>query len=75
MILLRILCIEKGSLSTWLKLPIAGARILAFNCGKVRGIIPLKFLKLFQNLMRCDLCLQDFFKQAFSTNLDMEIFE
>lgn len=63
-----VLCVQKGTLSTRLKPPTAGARILAIDGSGVRGVIPLEFLGLLQDLMGFDLHLQDFFKQAFGTS-------
>lgn len=69
-----ILCVKKVSLSTRLKPPTAGARILTIDGGGIRGVIPLEFLRLLQDLLGFDLCLQDFFEQAFGTSSGMEKF-
>ena len=36
--------------------------------GGVRGVVPLEFLGLLQELLGPELCLQDFFEQAFGTS-------
>ena len=62
------LCGTKGRLVVKLKPSTAGARILTIDGGGVRGVVPLEFLRLLQNLLEPQLPLQDLFEQAFGTS-------
>lgn len=63
-----ILCQTKGKLLARLKPPTAGSRILSIDGGGVRGVIPLEFLGLLQDILEPQLPVQDLFEQAFGTS-------
>lgn len=63
-----ILCQTKGRLVAKLKPPTAGARILSVDGGGVRGVVPLEFLGLLQDLLDPGLPVQDLFELAFGTS-------
>ncbi|KAL6716956.1 hypothetical protein ACLMJK_004869 [Lecanora helva] len=63
-----ILCVTKGRVVADLKPRTAGVRVLSVDGGGVRGVVPLEFLGLLQEIMGPDLSLQDFFDQAFGTS-------
>ena len=63
-----ILCISRGSLRACVKPPTAGPRILSIDGGGVRGVVPLEFLSLLQDMLDPALRVQDLFDQAFGTS-------
>jgi len=64
-----ILC-RSGSLTARLKPPTAGYRILSVDGGGPRGVIPLEFMGLIQDLV-CDCPVQDLFDGAWGTSSGM----
>ena len=63
-----ILCVRKGTVIGKLKPPTAAARILSIDGGGVRGVIPLEYLNLLQEMLGPGVQLQDFFDLAFGTS-------
>ena len=63
-----ILCVSRGSLRASVKPPTAGPRILSIDGGGVRGVVPLEFLSLLQDMLDPALRVQDLFDQAFGTS-------
>ena len=57
-----------GSLTVDLKPPTAGIRILSIDGGGVRGVIPLEFLRILQDIVGPDCPIQDLFDVAFGTS-------
>ena len=57
-----------GSLTVNLKPPTAGVRILTIDGGGIRGVIPLEFLRILQELVGPDCPIQDLFDLAFGTS-------
>ncbi|KAL9082765.1 MAG: hypothetical protein Q9165_008787 [Trypethelium subeluteriae] len=62
------LCRAPGRLSTQLKPPTAGVRLLSVDGGGTRGVIPLENLRLLQEQLEPDLHLQDAFDFAIGTS-------
>lgn len=71
-----ILCVEEGSVTARIKPVTAGCRLLSVDGGGVRGVVPLEFLNLLQQVLGDGLPLQDLIDQAFGTSSGMhsEIF-
>ena len=63
-----ILCLTKGTLSANLKPPTAGARILSVDGGGIRGVVPLEYLNMLQNLLGPTVRVQELFEVAFGTS-------
>lgn len=66
-IVICILC-QNGNLVAKLKPPTAGVRILSIDGGGVRGVIPLEFLSLLQDLVGTACPIQDLFDLAIGTS-------
>lgn len=64
-----ILC-QAGSVIVSLKPPTAGYRILSIDRGGPRGVMPLEFIGLTQNLV-CDCPVQDLFDGVWGTSSGM----
>jgi len=63
-----IFCKGRGSLTTILKPPTCGSRLLSIDGGGTRSVIPLETLKLFQEILGSGLTLQDFFDLSIGTS-------
>ena len=57
-----------GVLQVTIKPPTAGVRILSIDGGGVRGVVPLEFLALLQDLVGPDCPIQSLFDLAFGTS-------
>lgn len=62
-----LLCFS-GSLEITLKPPTAGVRILSIDGGGSRGVVPLEFLKILQNMIGQNCPVQNLFDLAFGTS-------
>lgn len=63
-----ILCVHEGNITARLKPATAGCRLLSVDGGGVRGIVPLEFLNLLQQVLGDGLPLQDLVDEAFGTS-------
>ena len=63
-----ILCTNGASVTARLKPPTAGARILSIDGGGVRGIVPLEYLNLLQQMLGSGIRIQDLFDVGFGTS-------
>ena len=63
-----LLCSE-GHLTIRLKPTTSGERVISIDGGGIRGIIPLEFLAILQNLLGSDLQLPDLFDVAYGTSI------
>lgn len=59
-----------GSLVVTLKPPTAGVRVLTIDEGGIRDVIPLKFLRILQDIIGPGCAVQDLFDLAFGTSSD-----
>ena len=62
-----LLCVS-GTLEITLKPPTAGVRILSIDGGGSRGVVPLEFLRILQNMIGHGCPVQDLFDLAFRTS-------
>lgn len=62
-----LLC-ASGTLEITLKPPTAGVRILSIDGGGSRGVVPLEFLRILQDMIGHDCPLQNLFDMAFGTS-------
>lgn len=62
-----LLC-QSGTLEVILKPPTAGVRILSIDGGGIRGVVPLEFLGMLQDLVGLDCPIQNLFDLAFGTS-------
>ena len=44
------------------------SKILSIDDNNIRGVVPLKFLRLLQDVIELTLLIQDFFDQVFGTS-------
>ncbi len=59
---------SSGWLTVALKPPTAGVRILSIDGGGIRGVVPLEFLGILQNVVGPDCPIRDLFDLAFGTS-------
>ena len=62
-----LLC-SSGWLTVALKPPTAGVRILSIDGGGIRGVVPLEFLRILQNVVGPNCPIRDLFDLAFGTS-------
>lgn len=62
------LACDSGSTTITLKPPTSGVRVLTVDGGGIRGVVPLEFLGIIQDLLGPGCAIQDMFDLAFGTS-------